>query len=457
MKNTENKNMTLIEQPNEETIVSINESTYYAYYSTLLMLLETGDNVKNVRLFRYKSLGENALWQDLLKDTSNKRVLFLYALFDEVSALINWYTKNIPDKNKVEKSKELAFITRVAIMGYMASRILKEGFFEAFKNFGPAGEAFRSFIALGNSLGESGRLSFFWNENIGEDLAEKDTLKDMNMYMHSIVKIFKESDFLSNKGKHVKEISSLLEIIKKEDFINRFFSIKEAIFANIIDHTKAEEEISKYIVFLKRAPLWVDTSENNSFFSFLFIDLLDDTTKEYVLTLEYLRVFLSVGKSERKNIRDSSFLYMVKLMMDANNKKFSKFDDDFKELSSILLSGGDISDQRAFFAYLHNKKTIELYRKEIMQLVDFEGAEISIQIKKTVEKNSPNTQEEIKELTKLFFINIFRKIEEFLSESGGIIYEELNEKDKARLSLLLSSIIKGRIPKTIKLGGVFDE
>jgi len=290
-----------------------------------------------------------------------------------------------------------------------------------------------------------------------ENISDENTLKDMHMYMHSIVKIFNQSEFLSDSEKHLKEICLLLDIIDKEKLMARFFSIKEAIFANIIDHTKAENELSRYIVFLKRFPLWVDTSENNSFFSFLFLDMLDEQTKEYILIIEYLRIFLSVNKSERQKVSDAAFLYMVTLMMDANNKKFSKFTDDFKELSSILLSGGDLVDQRAFFAYLHIKKTIELYRSDIIQIVDIEGAEIAMELKKIRGENSTIKEREVKELTKLFFINIFRKIEAFLSESGGIIYEELHEKDKARLSMLLSSIIKGRIPKAIKLGGVFDE
>ena len=456
-KKIQNKHMVLLDQINEETIVSINEANYYAYYSTLLMILETGDNVKNVRLFRYKSLGETKLWQDTLKDMSKKRVLFLYALFDEISAIINWKKTHIDKKSKKESSNNLAFISRVSIVGYMTSRILKEDFFSSFKDFGVSGEALSSLISIGNKLGESGRASFFWNEQMDENISDENTLKDMHMYMHSIVKIFNQSEFLSDSEKHLKEICLLLDIIDKEKLMARFFSIKEAIFANIIDHTKAENELSRYIVFLKRFPLWVDTSENNSFFSFLFLDMLDEQTKEYILIIEYLRIFLSVNKSERQKVSDAAFLYMVTLMMDANNKKFSKFTDDFKELSSILLSGGDLVDQRAFFAYLHIKKTIELYRSDIIQIVDIEGAEIAMELKKIRGENSTIKEREVKELTKLFFINIFRKIEAFLSESGGIIYEELHEKDKARLSMLLSSIIKGRIPKAIKLGGVFDE
>lgn len=455
MKN-KNKLMNIVGEVEEEELVSINESNYYAYYSTLLMLTQTGSNIQNIKLFRYKSVGETALWEEVLKDMSKKRVLFLYTLFDEISSILSWKNTHGIDVKKLSNSQKLSFFTRMSIVGYMASRILKEDFFNNFKGFGPGGEAFQSLISLGNRLGESGRASFFWNEGMEEDISDEETFKDMNMYMHSILKVFNTSEFLSKHDENLNEIISLLDIIEKEKLIDRFFSIKKAIFANIVDHTKKESEISKYIVFIKRFPLWVDTSGNNSFFSFLFLDMLDKKAKEYILTIEYLRIYLSMGKSERKKIKDSSFLYLVTIMMDTNNKKFSTFTDEFKSLSSILLAGGDISEQRAFFAFLHIKKTIELYRSDIVQIVDIEGAEISTQIKLLKSSNNDVSEKDIQDLTKLFFINIFRKIESFLSDSGGILYEELSEKDKTRLSLLLSSIIKSRIPKVIKLGGVFD-
>jgi len=448
----------------QEEIVSVPEVLDYTYFNALYLMKSLKSSPSNLKKFRYASTFESVLWQNQFQDMADDKKLFFYALLDEMKSLLKWYGNNYP-KQRVNGANNLevfSFSLRLSIAGYLGVKILKKSFFDSLADLmGPVGDAFRSLIYISNDNAEKGFADFFWNDQasyigIEGDVSVFSDNEDMGTFLHGIVRIFENSELIDGYASFAKEASSFFEFIEQDDFFDNFFSMKEAIHLSVVAQIAEEESPTTNVLFVKRFPLWVSIDGDNTFFPFIFADLISVKSQELILLLLYIRLYLSAPADKKEIIKEHSFKYVVSLLMDKNVSSLSSFTENAKKLSTILLSSGTIEEQRSFFALAHNKKTIQLSTPDIETIVKEESQDITLQFKALADAGKL-TEEKGKDLIKLFFINIYEKLDKFLSQRGSIIYADFSKDEIDEITKMISNIVNSTIPTIIKRGGTVGE
>lgn len=436
-------------QTNKATeAVKVNELLHYTHYNSLYVLLNLRTGPKGYKNFRYRSEEEATIWASRIGDFTSKNSLFFYSLLDEVRETADFF-KDKAGKNSrdVDVATLFSQSIRVAIYSHLAFELIGEEMLRALIIQKDGGEVLFELFKEGHELANIGKKEIFWDSTSSG--------KNLEDFLYGVVTLFSSSNFMREQEKFSKNLPLKLKIIEGTGILNNYFSLKDNLKKELIGVVVNKKENTHNIAFFDGYPLWVNSHGDSSFFSFIFKDLFDRKTVNYIELLEYIRVYLLSDSYSKKNIRDSSLVHVVKMLLNRHGAAgFS--DEDKKELSYLLLSGGSVERLRSFFAYSNNMKLIKNSRGVIHKIIDKEAVQIIGEIENQKSEGVP-AEEAIKKGIKLFFINVFEKIEEFFTGEARLTYEDLSEEHMLNLSRMISSIINERIPDTLKVGRLREE
>ena len=410
----------------------INEADLLIYYALLISLREIDMPPHKLAKFRFSSIEESTFCNKAFLNLPAKKQLFFYALYDEINFLLHAMKKQRFIEKHATPTMRVSFLFRIAIIGYLALRIANHYFVSdniegAFKELG---KAYKGFLIDANNFATKLKGALYI-----------DPKNDILEYTSGIVRNFTSDSLHSGSEVHYAKFYQQLQALEKSGIRNMMFSLFSMIKGEITGETIDPNHSFLKVMFCEGYPLWTHEDRDGSYFSYLFLPLLNEEDRRFVRFIELSRLYLLGKESENKGVerlRKNTVLFFI------NKQKEKAWVSAMSDVADAVLAGEDGMQIRDAFLGAINYGTIEFAKDHIRQIVRDEASLFRSSIRQQAEAGEEVRYEEA---FKLMFVNLFNAIYSLLDRELGFVYAEFSAMQKRKMRTLLSSIVKEELYK----------